>query len=231
MQAQNSLVSRLVGKTAVWLVINAALLFIPAGSLHWPEAWVFLAEVGIIGLASGLIIARHDPALLEERMKPMLQKEQKGWDKALLPVFFVLWLGQYVVAGLDAVRFEWSHVPFWLKVVGGLGVAFGFYIFHVVMRANTFAAPVVKIQSERKHRVVSTGPYAYVRHPMYGGAIFLALGTPLLLGSWYGVAIGVVTVAVLALRAVLEEEMLKRELDGYEAYAARVRYRLVPGVW
>ncbi len=90
-----------------------------------------------------------------------------GWDKILLPIFFVLWLAQYVVAGLDAVRFELSHVPLWLKVVGALGVALGFYVFHVVMRTNTFAAPVVKIQTERKHQVISTGPYAYVRHPMY----------------------------------------------------------------
>lgn len=231
MQVENNLVSRLVSKTAFWLLINAALLFVPAGTINWPEAWVFLVETCLIGIASGLIIAKHDPALLEERMKPMMQKEQKGWDKALLPVFFVLWLGQYVVAGLDAVRFEWSHVPLWLKVVGALSLAFGFYVFHVVMRTNTFAAPVVKIQSERRHRVISTGPYAYVRHPMYAGAIFIALGTPLLLGSWYGVAIGVVNIAVLALRAVLEEATLKRELEGYEAYAARVRYRLVPGVW
>lgn len=231
MQVKNNLVSQLLGKTVVWLFITAALLFVPAGTIYWPEAWVFLAENAIIGLTSGLIIAKHDPALLEERMKPMLQKEQKGWDKILLPIFFVLWLAQYVVAGLDAVRFELSHVPLWLKAVGALGVALGFYVFHVVMRTNTFAAPVVKIQTERKHQVISTGPYAYVRHPMYAGAIFLALGTPLLLGSWYGVALGVVSIAILALRAVLEEETLKRELDGYAAYAARVRYRLLPGIW
>jgi protein-S-isoprenylcysteine O-methyltransferase Ste14 len=230
MRDRNSLVSQLVSKTLVWLLINAALLFVSAGTMNWPAAWVYLAETGIIGLASGLIIAKHDPALLEERMKPMVQKEQKSWDKALLPVFFVLWLAQYVVAGLD-VRFEWSHVPLWLKVAGALGVAFGFYMFHIVMRANTFAAPVVKIQVERKHQVISTGPYAYVRHPMYGGAIALVLGTGLLLGSWYAVALGVVIIALLALRAVLEEETLKRELAGYDAYATRVRYRLVPGVW
>jgi protein-S-isoprenylcysteine O-methyltransferase Ste14 len=231
MQAENSLVSRLVGKTVLWLLFTAALLFVPAGTIYWPEAWILLAEFGVLGLASGLIIAKHDPALLEERMKPMVQKDQKGWDKALLPVFFVLWLVQYVVAGLDAVRFEWSHVPLWLKVVGAIGVALGMYVFHVVMRTNPFAAPVVKIQAERKHQVVSTGPYAYVRHPMYGGAMFLLFGTPLLLGSWYAVAIGVVIGLILALRAVLEEETLKRELEGYEAYAARVRYRLIPGVW
>jgi protein-S-isoprenylcysteine O-methyltransferase Ste14 len=231
MRVGNGLVSQLLRKTAVWLAITAALLFVPAGTIYWPEAWVFLAEIGIVGLASGLVIAKHDPALLRERMGPMMQKDQKGWDKVLLPVFFVLWLGQYVVSGLDAVRFEISQVPLWLKVVGALGIAIGFYVVHIVMRTNTFAAPVVKIQSERKHQVISTGPYAYVRHPMYGGAILLALGTPLLLGSWYGVALGIMSIVVLALRAVLEEETLKSELEGYDAYAASVPYRLVPGVW
>ena len=116
-------------------------------------------------------------------------------------------------------------------VVGGLGIAFGFYAFHVVMMTNTFAAPVVKIQSERKHQVISTGPYAYVRHPMYAGAVLMILGTPLLLGSWYGLIVAAVLLALLALRAVKEENTLKAELEGYDAYAARVQYRLVPGIW
>jgi protein-S-isoprenylcysteine O-methyltransferase Ste14 len=122
-------------------------------------------------------------------------------------------------------------MPLWLQVVGGLGIAFGFYAFHVVMMTNTFAAPVVKIQSERKHQVISTGPYAYVRHPMYAGAVLMILGTPLLLGSWYGLIVAAVLLALLALRAVKEENTLKAELEGYDAYAARVQYRLVPGIW
>ena len=122
-------------------------------------------------------------------------------------------------------------MPLWLQVVGGIGIAFGFYAFHVVMMTNTFAAPVVKIQSERKHQVISTGPYAYVRHPMYAGAVLMILGTPLLLGSWYGLIVAAVLLALLALRAVKEENTLKAELEGYDAYAARVQYRLVPGIW
>ena len=161
----------------------------------------------------------------------MSSRGQKGWDKILLSVFFVLWLAQYPVAGLDAVRFKTSDMPVWLEAAGAFGVAFGIYAFHVVMRANTFAAPVVKIQTERSHHVVSTGPYAYVRHPMYGGAIALIFGTGLLLGSWYATALGVILILLLAGRSVLEEETLKRELEGYEAYAARVRSRLIPGIW
>lgn len=221
----------MIVRSAAWSVFSAALLFVPAGTINWPEGWIYLALVCGVGLVSGLIIAKRDPALVKERMGAVVQKDQKSWDKILLSVFFILFLAMYVVAGLDAVRFQTSHMPVWLEVVGVAGVLLGMYIFHVVMRTNTFAAPVVKIQTERKHHVISTGPYAYVRHPMYGGAIPLVLGTGLMLGSWYAVGIGVVLIILLAYRAVLEEEMLKRELEGYDAYAARVRYRLVPGIW
>lgn len=227
----SSVTSRLISRTALWTAVNAVLLFAAAGTVLWPAAWIYMALTGVLGVASGLIIARHDPALLEERMKSPIQRDQKPWDKILLSVFFVLWLLQYVVAGLDAVRFRFSEMPLWLEGVGAAGVVLGLYVFHIVMRANTFAAPVVKIQTERQHRVVSTGPYAYVRHPMYAGAIALILGTGLLLGSWLAVGLGIVLIASLAYRAVLEEETLKRELPGYDAYAARVRYRLIPRVW
>jgi len=122
-------------------------------------------------------------------------------------------------------------VPLWLQVVGALAIALGLYVFHAVMLANTFASPVVKIQTERKHQVVSTGPYALVRHPMYAGVIPMTVGTALLLGSWVALAWSLAVIAVLAIRAVLEEATLASELEGYEAYAARVRYRLIPGVW
>ena len=225
-----ALFSKMIRATVVWLAISAVLLFVPAGTIDWPEAWLFLAELGVLGLLSGFLIARHDPELLAERMKPPIQADQKGWDKPVMVVFFCLWLGQYVVIGLDK-RFAASDVPVWLEVVGAAAIAFGLYMFHVVMMTNTFAAPVVKIQTDRKHSVVSTGPYAFVRHPMYAGAIPLVVGTPLMLGSWWGLAWSLLLIAVLGYRAVREEETLKAELEGYAAYAERVRFRLVPGVW
>lgn len=230
MSAGAGIFRKMLLQTAIWLAITATLLFVPAGTTDWPEAWIFMAEIGVLGLVSGFLISRHDPELLAERLKPPLQSDQKSWDKVVLSLFFALWLAQYVVIGLDR-RFGASDVPVWLEVVGALAIALGIYMFHVVMRTNTFAAPVVKIQTERKHSVISTGPYALVRHPMYAGAIPLIIGTPLLLGSWWGVAWAPLLLIVLAYRAVREEETLKSELDGYAAYAARVRYRLVPGVW
>ncbi len=231
MPASQSIIARILVQTFIWLAVTGAILFVSAGTARWPQAWIYLAELGGLGLMSGLAISERDPALLRERMAAPIQKDQKSWDKILITVFFALWLSQDVVIGLDAVRFGWSQVPLWLQVAGGLAIALGLYAFHVVMETNTFAAPVVKIQSERKHQVISTGPYAYVRHPMYAGAIPLVVGTPLLLGSWYGLIWAAALIALLGYRAVLEENTLKAELEGYDAYAARVRYRVVPGLW
>jgi len=227
---RENMIRRLVIRTIIWLAITGVLLFVAAGTVRWPEAWVFLAEFGVLGLASGIAIGRSDPELLRERMTRPIQRGQKRWDKILLMAVFALWTGQYVVAGLD-VRFHASHLPLWLEAAGALAIAVGFGVFHAVMLANTFASPVVKIQSERKHQVVSTGPYAVVRHPMYAGAIPMIVGTALLLGSWYALVWSLAVVAALAVRAVLEEQLLTSELEGYATYAARVRYRLVPGVW
>ena len=129
------------------------------------------------------------------------------------------------------MRFHVSDMPLWLEALGAAGVLLGLYIFHIVLRANSYAAAVVKVQKERGHQVISTGPYAWVRHPMYAGAILFFLGTALLLGSWYAFAIGLALIALFGLRAVWEEDTLKAELPGYPDYAERVRYRFVPGVW
>jgi protein-S-isoprenylcysteine O-methyltransferase Ste14 len=122
-------------------------------------------------------------------------------------------------------------MPVWLEVLGAAGIALGLYMFHVVMETNSYATAVVRIQNERGHKVISTGPYAFVRHPMYSGAIFYFLGMGLLLGSWYATGIAAVVIALFGLRAVWEENTLKDELPGYADYAQRVRYRLIPGVW
>jgi protein-S-isoprenylcysteine O-methyltransferase Ste14 len=222
---------RLIQKSLVGLAIMLVLLFVPAGTLDWPAAWIFLIE---FGLASTLITRwqqHHNPALLEERMKPLIQRDQKPWDKKLMTTFLVLWCAWFVVMGLDAARFGWSNVPLWLRVAGAVVIAVSMYITFLIMRTNTFAATVVKIQAERGHRVISDGPYAIVRHPMYGGTLLLIAGIPLLLGSWWGLTLSPVIMLVFAVRAVLEERTLMAELPGYIDYAARVKHRLVPYVW
>jgi protein-S-isoprenylcysteine O-methyltransferase Ste14 len=133
--------------------------------------------------------------------------------------------------GLDTVRFGWSAMPAWLRWIGGGGFIFAFWMIYRVFQENTFLAPVVKIQRERGQQVISTGPYAIVRHPLYAAALLLILSTALLLGSWYGLTASAVLASGLAFRTVMEERELRRGLEGYAAYARRVRYRLVPFVW
>jgi protein-S-isoprenylcysteine O-methyltransferase Ste14 len=225
------LLRRLVSRSLVFLMLVALLLFGAAGTLDWPAAWVYLALSAAMALAGGLWLARHDPGLLAERLGPMMQRGQQLWDKLLLLVFTVLWCAWFVLMGFDAVRFGWSHMPLAFQALGLILFGIGIYVIWLTMLENSYAAPVVRIQKERGHKVVSTGPYAYVRHPMYAGAVLYIVGLALLLGSWWGVAGALALAAMLGLRILLEERVLRAELDGYGDYAARVRYRLLPGIW
>ena len=221
---------RLIASTAGLIAVMAVFLLVPAGTLDWPAAWGFLAEMGVLSLALGLWLARHDPALLAERLGSPFQRTQKTWDKIFVVVLMVLYFGWLVLIGLDA-RWGISRVPLWLQALGALGVALSTYVTFLTFRENSYAAPVVKIQRERGHRVVSTGPYAYVRHPMYAGGLLMFVGMPLQLGSWLGLAAVALLVPLLAFRMVMEERTLAAELDGYRDYAKRVRWRLVPRIW
>jgi len=132
--------------------------------------------------------------------------------------------------GLDR-RYGWSSVPVGLQALGAIGVFLSVYLGYLTFRENSFASPVVKIQTERAHSVVTTGPYAYVRHPMYAGALFHFVGVPLLLGSWWGLAFLPAFVGLFAIRIGIEERTLRTALKGYDDYAARVRYRIIPWIW
>jgi protein-S-isoprenylcysteine O-methyltransferase Ste14 len=222
---------RLIIQTVAFLVVMAALLFVPAGTVAWPAAWVFLGELVVPSVLIGVWLARHDPALLAERMSGLFRPGQSRADKALMAVFLALTLAWLVMMALDATRYRLSHVPVWLQIVGAIALALCFYVAFLTFRANSYAAAAVRVQAERGHRIVTGGPYAVVRHPMYAGALLYFLGTPLLLGSWYGLAFAPGFIALLAVRAVMEERLLTRALEGYPAYATRVRYRLVPFVW
>jgi protein-S-isoprenylcysteine O-methyltransferase Ste14 len=222
---------QLVSRTLFYLLFIGGLLFVSAGTLDWPAEWIYLALTAIISIGGGLWLARHDPALLAERLKPMIQRDQKPWDRLFMTNMLALWCGWLVLMGLDAGRFHWSLVPLGGQILGVGLIAVGSYLVWLTFRENSYAAPVVKIQKERGHRVVSTGPYAYVRHPMYAGALGFLLGAPLLLGSWWGLAAALLLVFAMGFRAVLEERALTAELAGYADYAARVCYRLVPYLW
>jgi protein-S-isoprenylcysteine O-methyltransferase Ste14 len=224
------MVTRLLLQTAIWMGGMGAVLFICAGTLHWPQAWAYLLTTVVLGLAGGLWFMRIDPDLLEERMKPWMQADQPRSDKIFMVAFGCVALIWLIVMGLDR-RWAVSSVPLWLEVLGLALLVISVCFTIWVMRENTFAAPAVKVQTERGHHVVSTGPYAWVRHPMYSGALLFFAGTALLLGSWWGFAMVPLLIAMFAVRAVNEERTLVAGLPGYADYKVRVRYRLVPGLW
>ena len=216
-------------QTGVWLVFMGAILFFAAGTVNWPGGWAFLAIMGVMSFAAGFWLAARDPGLLDQRLGGIVQKDQPLADKLLSPALFVLFFGWLVFMAFDAARFGWSRAPVWAQGLGGLLTLSTFGLVYFVFRENRFAAPVVKIQAAQT--VISTGPYALVRHPMYASVIPLFLGVPPLLGSWWGLAFTPVWIGALAARALIEEKTLRADLAGYEDYARRVRYRLIPLVW
>jgi protein-S-isoprenylcysteine O-methyltransferase Ste14 len=224
------MIAKLLLQTLLYIAGMGALLFIAAGTLQWPAAWVFLATMAVLGLGSGVWLAKTDPALLAERMRPMMQDGQPAADKKFILVFGVAAPVWFVAIGLDA-RYKASDVPFALQALGLLLLVASTAYIMWVMRENSFAAPVVKVQTGRGHRVIDTGPYAHVRHPMYSATVLFFVGAPLLLGSWWGVVLAPLFVGLFAIRAGIEERALLTGLPGYADYTARVRYRLVPGIW
>ena len=224
------MIAKLLLQNSGFVVAMGALLFASAGTLHWPEAWAFLATSLVLGPAFGVWLAKTDPALLAERLRLTARDGQPAADKKFMLVFVAVALIWFVAMGIDR-RVHASDVPFVLKALGLamylLSMGFIMWVFH----ENSFAAPVVKVQAEREHHVISTGPYAWVRHPMYSGVMLFFVGVPLLLGSWWGVAMVPLFAVLFAIRTRIEERVLIAGLPGYADYRARVRYRLVPGLW
>jgi protein-S-isoprenylcysteine O-methyltransferase Ste14 len=224
-------------RVKVWLtlaleaLIFSALLFGAAGTIRWLAGWAYLILFFVGALWITLLLARHDPALLAERMKVPVQKGQPFWDRILILPMIIAWCAWLVLMGLDAVRFRWSVMPLWLQCAGGALIVLSFWMIARVYRENPFLTAVVKIQTERGHRVISTGPYAAVRHPLYAAMLIYLPANALLLGSWYGLAASFVLSGGLVFRTAMEDRELRRGLAGYTEYAAQVRYRLIPFVW
>lgn len=223
--------SKLIG-AFFYLLIFPAILLLLGGDWRWTEGWIYSILFYTMCSANLLYLHFKDPALLKERFGSPVQKEQKPWDKVLLMLFFIEFLVSFAIMPLDARRFHWSpEFPLWIKIAGALLLTLGLAMVFEALRENTFAAPVVKMQKERGQKVISTGIYGVVRHPMYAGAVLLFISTPLLLGSIYGLALGVLLIVTIAARSVGEEAMLKQELAGYSDYMNRVKWRIIPFVF
>ncbi|RXG90600.1 methyltransferase family protein [Bradyrhizobium vignae] len=224
------MIARLLLQNTIFTIAMGALLFGAAGTLDWPSAWAFLITSALLGPLCGWWLYRLDPALLAERLRPVIQRDQPPAYKAFITAFIVAMLAWLIVMGLDR-RSLASEMPLALLILGFLLFLLCALFTMWVFRENSFAAPVVKLQADRAQRVISTGPYACVRHPMYSGMVLFFAGLPLLLGSWWGLAMMPLFIALLAVRILIEERTLREGLPGYTDYAARVHYRLIPGVW
>ena len=220
----------LVGQLVYLVLFFTLPLFLAAGTIVWLAGWIFLVLFFSFVFVITLWLFRHNPDLLKERMT-MTSPDQKAWDKVGFAVIYVVFLAWLVLMPLDAVRFHWSQVPGLLQVAGAIVLVCSFYLFFVTFRENSYLSAMVRIQKDRGQTVVSTGPYHYVRHPMYAAALLFLFGTALLLGSWYGLLVALLLVGMIAVRAVLEERTLQQELQGYDTYMAQVKYRLIPHVW
>jgi protein-S-isoprenylcysteine O-methyltransferase Ste14 len=225
-------IPKLVAGVVFNLAFFALLLFVPAGTLHWWRAWVFLAVTVAVMAVAIFSIFPDNADLFSQRAKGVIQKGQPLWDRVLVVALVVSYVGQLVFIPLDVFRFHLALQP--SPLVSFLGLALyiaGWWIMTLAMKVNPFAVPVVRLQEERHQRVIDTGVYAVVRHPMYAGFIPMVVGPALWLGSYVAALLAIVPIAVLAVRSVLEERFLRRELKGYDAYLEKVRYRLIPFVW
>ncbi|MBN1224392.1 MAG: isoprenylcysteine carboxylmethyltransferase family protein [Candidatus Aminicenantes bacterium] len=216
-------------RAALTLAIMLTFIFLPAGTLRWPEAWIFLSVY--LSMISGILIwlKKNSPDLLKERMSK--KKQAKTWDKIIIRIYSLLLIFLLGIPGLDAVRYGWSEVPWIVKVLGFAGYIPALLLTFWVMKENAFSSNVVRIQNDRGHTVCTTGPYRFVRHPMYVGVILICVFIPLSLGSLYALIPSALIIILFILRTFQEDRTLHEELPGYKEYAQRVLYRLLPGVW
>ena len=208
--------------------VLALALFLPAGTLNYWQAWVFLAVWTVSVLAITLYLMKRDPDLLERRVEagPVAEKEKS--QRLIQSLASLAFIVMFVIPALDH-RFAWSTVPLFVVVAGDILVAFGLYSVFLVFKENTFTSAVISVGTEQK--IISTGPYAVVRHPMYAGAFIMLFGVPLALGSWWGLLPIIPMIIVIVWRLLEEEKFLAKNLSGYSEYRNKVRYRIIPFIW
>ena len=223
---------RVAGATVIMFLLPAAVLLGAAGTMDWPMAWVYLGMTAAFGLVSRIIIMGENPDLLAERSRGLGRKDTPGWDRTLMPLTAIAGpLVMLLVAGLDK-RFAGSPPIFlWMRLTGIAVLAAGCLIGTWATVANRYFSAVVRIQKDRGHEVVSSGPYRVVRHPGYAGAIAAHLAFPVMAGVLWALVPAVIVIGLIVLRTVLEDRILREQLEGYWEYSRRVRFRLLPGIW
>ena len=212
------------------LIIGLMVLFISAGTLAWINGWLYAGLVSIYWVISTVVLARVNPEILNARGN-VVKKGTKGFDKIWLFIYPILIFGNLVVMGFDAVRFQWSFMPFWITILGIVILIPACVIGTWSMAVNRFFEWTARIQDDRQQYVCTTGPYKIIRHPGYAGGIVSILAYPFILGSWWGFVLTGISAIIIVIRTAQEDSMLQNELPGYREYAKQVKYRLIPLVW
>ncbi|MGA2796555.1 MAG: isoprenylcysteine carboxylmethyltransferase family protein [Thermoguttaceae bacterium] len=210
-------------------ILLIAFSILSTGRLGWMRGWIFLAVYILLAVATLSYLWRVNPEVIVARSAH--HRDTKSWDKVLLLLFVFLFIAMFQVAAIDEGRFHWSAVPLWLCVAGYILLLIRTAGNVWVLSVNKFAELSVRIQTDRSQKVIVIGPYAIVRHPIYSATFFFYTGIPLALGSYWAFIPAAISVLLVIVRTALEDRMLQNELAGYKDYAARVRYRLVPGIW
>lgn len=224
----NALHQKAIGGLLSLVLVMAALLFITAGTLDYWQAWTFMAVYFVASVAITLYLMKNDPELLRRRMSGGPGAEKEPTQKIIMSFASVGFIGLLVIPALDH-RLAWSHMPPYVALAGDVFVVLGWIAIFFVFRENSFSSATIELAPDQK--VISTGPYGWMRHPMYAGGLVMLLGMPLALGSWWGVVLFVAIIPALIWRLLDEEKFLARNLPGYVEYQDRVRYRLLPLVW
>ncbi len=223
----NLLVKTILGFLFLMLILALA-LFIPAGSLSYWQAWIYLAVWAVCVILITLYLVKNDQELWAGRVKAGVTAETQKSQKIIQSVASLCFIALFIVPGLD-YRFGWSHVPPVLSLIADGGVALGFYIVFLTFKENSYTRGTIEVSEAQK--VITSGPYRLVRHPMYAGALFMLLMTPVALGSWVALPFAMFMVMVIAIRLLDEEKFLAKNLTGYTEYCQKVRYHLLPNVW
>ncbi|MCA9928322.1 MAG: isoprenylcysteine carboxylmethyltransferase family protein [Anaerolineales bacterium] len=219
---------RRIATVILTFAIIYSLMFWAAGSLKWAAAWVFVIISVLNTLTIGIYVAWRNPELINERGRK--SDKTKSWDKIFSAVFAPMIFLTPITAGFD-FRFSWSDMPMIITILAYIGVMPGLILPYWAMLANKFLVTTVRLQEERDQYVVQNGPYRFVRHPMYTGAVLTYLTMPLALGSWWALIPGGIAIVSIIVRTALEDKTLQNELPGYTEYAKNTRYRLIPGLW
>lgn len=219
---------KVIWKSLWGLIVFALIIFVPAGTWHYWQGWLFITVFALCTIGYTVYNAVYDPALLERRMNAGPMQEKETSQKIIMSLAALCFVALIVLSALD-YRFQLSPVPPYVSIIANAVVALSFLAVFYVTKVNSFAAANINVESGQK--VIDTGPYALVRHPMYAGAFWMLLAIPLCLGGWYTVLFNIPFMPILLWRLLDEERVLHRDLPGYTEYTQRVKYRLIPYVW